>query len=127
MTETPNIWQVGEAIPFELFLMDPSTKFGVTGQVAFITLTVKRLSDNLYWNGTNWVVGLTAVPITEPDDTVEKGRYIYTLAAISNTQEDVYLFHAVINNPGLPFTGENYEQHRSQVTDVRVYEAEPSQ
>ena len=126
MTETPNIWNVGDEIPFELFVMDPVTNLGLAGQTTFIAFSVKRLSDNNYWSGSAWVGTLSPLSVSESDPTNEKGRYTFVLDSAANNQPDVYLFHAKINNPAVPISGENYEQHKSRVTDVRVYEAEPS-
>jgi hypothetical protein len=127
MTETPNIWDVGEDIPFELFFVDPVTNLGRTGQVAYITLSIKRLSDNTFWNGASWVAGFAPLSVTEPDDTNEPGRYTYVLSgSVGNTQADIYVFRVRINNPSIPFTGENYEQHKSRTQSVVVIEGEPS-
>lgn len=129
MTETPNVWDINEDIPFELFVVDPVTGLGVTGQTAFITLSIKRLSDDLFWNTTVWASGFAGLSVTEPDATNQPGRYTFVLdGPTGNDQEDVYLFRAVVANPSLPnINGENYEQHKSRTSNVVVVEAEPVQ
>lgn len=128
MTETPNTWDVGEEIPVVIFIADPVDNFGVPGQVAFITLSVTRSSDGKYWSGVDWVSSYTPQSVTEVDATNQPGLYSFTLPAAANTQADIYIFQGLMNNPALPSAaGGNYEIHRSRTTDVRVYEAEPTQ
>jgi hypothetical protein len=125
MADNPLIWDVNEIIPIRLFLMDPNTGLGLTGQVTYIVLTIQRLSDNLYWNETNWDIARTVLHFAEIDSVNSQGLYVYNLPAIANYQADKYEVHASINNPPL-IQGDSYEIHVSRSTSVRVYESEPA-
>lgn len=128
MTEVPHVWNIGEAIPLEIFVQDPANPGnGLTSQTAFITLTIKRESDGQYWDGAAWQVSVSTIAaaqgLAEIDATNEPGRYLYLLPAAANSQGDRYTVRGNINNPGIPLTGDNYEVHVSRVTDLRVYES----
>lgn len=123
MTNSPYIWDIDELIPFELFVADPSTGIGLTGQVANITFTIQRFSDNRYWTGSAWSTSLTTLTVTEVDATNQKGRYTFTLSAAANNQADKYIAHAVVINLPLINSSENYELHVSRNLEVRVYES----
>jgi len=125
MVDGPYIWDVGDAINFELFVGDPDTGVGLSGQTSFMTLTIQRDSDSRFWSGTAWVVSRTTVSFTEVDATNEPGRYKYTLSGITgNVIATRYVGHANINNPPT-IEGDSYEVHVSRITDVKIYEAEP--
>lgn len=126
MTDSPNTWDIGEAIPIEIFIMNPVTNLGLIDQVAYITFSISRGSDDKYWNGSIWVDSFAPLSVTEPNDTNQKGRYLYTLSAAGNSQEDVYTAQANINNPGV-ITGNNFEVHRSRTQTPIVVEGEPAQ
>jgi len=106
-----NTWNISETIPINLFLLDPSTGLGLSGQVAYITLTIQR-SDNLYWTGSAWGT-LTLLTMAEVDSTNAPGRYLYTLPAEGNAQTDRYLAHAKVDNVGV-LAGETFELHISR-------------
>lgn len=126
MSESPLIWDIGEDIIFEIFIQDPSTGFGLTGQSSFITLTIQRNSDDKYWNDSSWVVSLSALSATEVDSANQRGRYTYTLSgSAGNTQADRYLLHVIVNNPPT-IQADSYEVHVSRNLDVKIYESEPS-
>ena len=131
MSDSPRMWNIGDEIPFEVFVVDPITQGqGLTGQASYISLTVKRESDGTFWDGSAWVPAAPTPPalsVAEVDATNEPGCYRYTLPAAANDQADLYSGHAAINNPGLPLVADNYELHVSRDLTVRVYEAEPSQ
>ena len=126
MTSGPRIWDIGEAIPFELFVADPSDGSGITGQVANITFTIQRFSDNKFWTGSAFSSTLTTLTVTEVDSTNQQGRYTFTLPASANNQADKYIAHAIVDNPPLIDGAENYELHTSRDLDLRVYESEPA-
>ena len=126
MSDQPNIWNIDELIPIELFVADPTEGTGLTGQVSNITLTIQRFSDNRYWDGSGWVVSLSPLTVTEVDSTNQKGRYTFTLSAVANAIADKYIAHVIVNNPPLLNNSETYELHVSRNLDVRVYESEPS-
>jgi len=128
MTEVPHVWNIGEAIPLEIYVQDPANPGnGLTGQIAFIILTIARASDGQYWDGVAWQVSLSTIAqaqgLSEPDATNQPGRYLYMLPAAANAQGDRYIVRGRINNLGIPLTGDNYEVHVSRVTDLRVYES----
>lgn len=124
MSESPHIWEIGKLIQIELFIGDPNTGAGSTGQVANITFTIRR-SNNDYWTGAAWSSTLTTLTMTEVDATNNKGRYIYSLSSAANNQEDKYIAHVIVNDPPTFAAMEAYELHVSRDTIVRVYESEP--
>src|SRR5690349_1181901 len=99
MVDGPFVWNVGEGIPIELFIGDPNTGAGVSGQTAFITLTIQRDSDSRYWSGISWVVPRTTVSVTEFDAVNEPGRYTYLLSSTANAVATRYFVRALIDNP----------------------------
>lgn len=123
MTDSPHIWEISESIPIEIFIGDPNTGAGSTGQALNITLTIQR-SNNDYWTGLAWSSTLTPLAVTEIDATNQKGRYIYVLSANANSQADRYIAHAIINDPPTFQNMEAYELHISK-EGVRLYESEP--
>lgn len=125
MVDGPFIWDVGDPISFEIFVGDPDTGIGLTGQAGFITLTIQRDSDSRFWSGSAWVVTRTTVSPTEVDAINEFGRYRYVLSGITgNVIATRYVVHANIDNPPT-IQGDTYEVHVSRITDVKIYEAEP--
>jgi len=125
MVDGPNIWDVGEGIPIEIFIGDPNTGAGVSGQTAFITLTIQRDLDNRFWSGAGWVVPRTTVSVVEEDATNEPGHYTYLLSSTANAAATRYVAHVLIDNPPMFESVSAYEVHVSRVTDVKVYESEP--
>lgn len=126
MVDGPFIWDVDENIPIELFIGDPSTGAGVSGQAAFITLTIQRDSDSRYWTGISWVAPRTTVSVTEFDAVNEPGRYTYLLSGIANSVATRYFVRALIDNPPMFDAVPSSEVHVSRITDVKVYESEPA-
>ncbi len=125
MTSGPKIWNIGESIPIEIFVLNPSDSSGLTGQVANITFTIQRFSNNQYWTGSAWSVTLTPLTVTEVDETNQKGRYTYTLSAAANAQADKYIAHTIVDNAPLIDGAEDYELHVSRDLEVRIYESNP--
>ena len=125
MTSTPNIWNISDAIQIELFVGNPNTGAGETGEASNITLTIQRMSDNKYWNGLSWTSSSTNLTMTEIDATNQKGRYTYTLAGSANNQADKYIVHAIVDDPPLFEAMDAYELHVSR-ENIRTYESEPS-
>lgn len=123
MSIEPNVWDIGESIPILLFVQDPNTGFGLTGQSSYLILTIQRDSDAAYWNGVIWTA-ISSLSFTEVDAINQPGKYLYTLPALANAQADRYEIHVVINNPPI-ITGENYELHVSKPSSVNVYNAVP--
>lgn len=126
MSDVLNIWHIDVDIVVDLFVGDPNTGQGLTGQTAFITLTIEKASTGKFYNGTDYTA-LTpyALTMTEVDATNSPGLYRYTLPASVNTEVDKYYMHTSINNPPL-VVGDDYSIH--DVRDdhiVRVYEQEP--
>ena len=126
MVDSPLIWDVLEAITFEVFVGDPNTGAGVTGQIPFLTFTIQRDYDDKYWSGAGWVSALTTVVLTEVDSTNDPGRYNYTLSGSANNLATRYVAHVNIDNPPMFDDVDSYEVHVSRVTDIRVYESEPA-
>ena len=126
MVDSPNIWYVGVDIVVDLFVGDPNTGQGLTGQSAFITLTIEKASTGLFYNGTDHVAATPyALTMTEVDATNSPGLYRYTLPAAANTEVDKYYMHTSVSNPPT-IEGDDYSIH--DVRDdhiVRVYESEP--
>lgn len=118
-----NTWNIGETVPINLFLLDVDTGLGLTGQTAYITLTIQR-SDNLYWTGLAWGA-LTLLTMSEVDSTNAPGRYLYTLSAVGNNQADRYMCHAKVDNTGV-LVGENFELHISRDLTSDQYAIEPA-
>ncbi len=119
-------WDVGENIYFEITVLDPNTGAGMTGQTAYITLTIQRTSDSFYWSGTTWTATYSTLTVTEVDDTTQPGRYNYRLSGLTgNISAERYFAHSNINNPPIFNSVDDYEVHVSRTTDVKVYESEP--
>lgn len=124
MSDGPNIWDVSEDITIEVFVADPDTGLGLSGQSGFITLTIKRDSDEKYWTGSAWSDTLTNLTTNETDETNEPGRYNYVLSgSAGNVQADRYVAHAKIDNSPT-IEGDSYEVHVSRITAIRLYESE---
>jgi hypothetical protein len=123
-------WEINKDITVNLFVTDPDTGEGLTGQVSFISLTIRRSVDDFYWTGSIWTSTVTTLTMTENDATNSPGRYSFILDKTGNTQANAYIAHAHIENPPT-ITGDTYEIHVSQLpfavaSDLRVYEAEPA-
>jgi len=126
MAEGPHIWNIGDDIVLELFVANPNTGLGISGQTGFIEVTVRRDSDTKYWSGGSWEAAKTLLTVTEMDATNEPGRYTYTLNGTGgNVQADRYVFHVKVDNPGT-VEGSSYEVHVSREQDVKLYEAAPA-
>lgn len=126
MADGPRIWAIGQDIIIDTIITDPSTALGLTGQASFITLRIRRGSDDRYWDGNNWVVGAASLTMTEFDATNEPGRYVYTLSGSgANTSANTYFAYANISNPPT-IEGDDTEMHLSRDFTVRVYESEPA-
>ncbi len=120
-------WNIGENITVRLFVGDPSTGNGLTGQLSYINLNIHRASDTKYWNGTTWQVGAYDLDMTELDSTNQPGVYTYILSgSTGNTRKDTYIAYATVNNPGVIDNQQNFEVHVSKDNTIRVYESEPS-
>ena len=125
MANGPTTWDINEAITIDLLVLDPLTGLGLTGQTSFITLKIRRSSDNKYWTGSAWSSSVSTVSMIEVDLTNEPGRYIYTLSAVANAQADRYFVFSNVNNaPTL--VGDDMETHVSRDLSVKVYESEAS-
>lgn len=119
-------WNINENIPITVFVADPITGNGLTGQSSYITLTIQRATDRKYWNGSTWQVASYDLTMAEVDASAEPGVYKYTLSgSTGNTQQDSYTAYATVDNPGT-VTGQNIEIHISRDSSVKVYESEPS-
>ncbi len=95
--------------------------------MAYVTLSIRRGSDDLFWNGASWGSGFAPLSVTEIDAINEPGFYRYVLSSAANTQADTYRFRAQFSNSLYPqASGESYEEHVSRVTNVVVVEGEPS-
>ena len=124
MVDGNYLWDIGEAINFEIFVGDPNTGVGLTGQTAYLTLTIQRDSDDKYWSGVSWTAPRTELTPSEVDSVNEPGRYLYTLSSSGNAIATRYVAHANIDNAPT-IQADTYEVHVSRETDVRIYEAEP--
>lgn len=122
MTNGPNVWNVGDAIPFEIFIVHPDTNQGLEG-VTDITFSIQRDSDSRYWDGSAWSITETNLSLTE----IGSGRYTYILSASGNASADRYVIHAVVTDLANDIdAAENFEIHVSRVLDTRIYELEPA-
>lgn len=121
MADTPLVWDLNQDIIIEIFVTNPNTSLGLTGQTSFITLTIERNSDSKFWSGSAWGSSSINLTVTEVDSTNQPGRYNYMLTG--NTQADRYIAHVNINNPPT-IQADAYEVHISRNLDVRVYESE---
>lgn len=125
MTDGPNIWNIGDDIVLEIFIADPTTGYGLTGQEGYADITIRRDSDSRYWTGSGWSDTRTTLTPTEADTANQPGRYIYTLPGTAgNIQADRYVMHLNVSNPPT-VEGDSYEIHVSRQQDVKLYEAEP--
>jgi hypothetical protein len=119
-------WGINENINVKVFVADPVTGNGLTGQASYIDLTIQRASDDKYWNGDTWQVASYNLTMTETDSTNQPGAYKYVLSgSTGNTQQDSYTAYATVDNPGT-VTGQNFEIHISRDSTVNVYESEPA-
>ena len=126
MADGPNIWNIGDDIVLEIFIADPTTGYGLTGQDSYADITIRRDSDSRYWTGSTWVDARTTLSPTEADSANQPGRYIYALPGIAgNIQADRYVMHVSVDNPPT-VEGDSYEAHVSREQDVKIYEAEPA-
>lgn len=126
MSNGPYIWNVGDDIIAELLVLDPINGEPLTGQVPYITLTIKRDSDTKYWSGTAWVASRTELSVFEVDATNEPGRYTFNLpGSTGNNRADRYVMFFRIENPPT-IDGANFDVHVSREQDVRIYESEPA-
>ena len=116
------IWEVGDDIYVEIFVGDPATGAGISGQTAFIALTIQRDYDSKFWTGSAWSATRTTLLITEVDSVNELGRYVYILPSTANTLITRYSAHGLINNPPMFENVDSYEFHFSRVT--KFYESE---
>lgn len=125
MSDGPNIWNIGDDIVLEIFIADPTTGYGLTGQDEYTEITIRRDSDMKFWSGSSWVTSLTTLTPLEADSTNQPGRYTYTLPGVGgNVQADRYLMHVNVSNPPT-VEGSSYEAHVSRQQNVHVYESEP--
>lgn len=120
----PLFWNIGESIPINIFLADPGSGAGLTGKAGFITLTVKRLSDNFYWDGNFWNITPSHLPLTETDPINEPGRYNYDLPALANTQATKYIAFSHVEIPQL-IVADDMEVHVSRDLVIDVYASSP--
>lgn len=118
----PNVWDINENIIANILVTDPSTGLGLTGQASYITLKIRRTSDDKYWNGSNWKSSVQTLSVTETDAANEPGLYTYTLTG--NNSANKYFFHITISNPPT-IEANDSEIHVSRDLTVRVYESEP--
>jgi hypothetical protein len=122
MADGPKVWNIGESIPVDLDIEDPNTGLGLTGQTAYLTLTIQRFSDGYYWSDalTAWASTPAILSFVETDPINQPGRYLYTLPAVANFEADKYEAHANINNPTV-ITADTYELHVSRDLTLNVY------
>ena len=113
MSDSPRLWNIGENIVIDLFVGDPNTGNGLTGQTAYITLTIEKASIGMYWNGSSYSASISSLTMTEVDSTNYPGLYRYTLSgSVGNVTADKYYIHAnVSNSPTVE--GDSYETHIS--------------
>lgn len=83
----------GETVPIEMWALD-SNAAGITG-VTWV-LSIKRVSDGYWWNGSAFQSGYTTVTPTAVDATNYPGLYRYNITA-SNTEVVVYATTASTN------------------------------
>jgi len=121
MAITPLIWGLNESIPIDIDVEDQNTGLGLTGQAGFISLTIQRLADGLYWSGSEWSATLTILSTAEVDPVNQPGRYLYTLPASANATANRYEAHVKIYNPPI-ITSEGYELHVSMDLNLNVYD-----
>ncbi len=126
MADGPNIWNIGDDIVLEIFIVGPATGLGVTDQDGYMEITIRRDSDSKWWTGSAWSTTRTVLEPLQSDSTNQPGRYTYTLPGTAgNIRADRYLMHVTVDNPGT-VEGSSYEAHVSREQDVRLYEAEPA-
>jgi len=124
MFDSPKIWDLEEDIIIDMMITNPETARGLTGQVSYIALTIRR-SDGQYWTGSAWTGTVTDLTVSETDSTNEPGRYNYTLdGATGNTTATTYYAYLSIDNPPT-IEADGVEIHVSRDLVVRVYENEP--
>jgi hypothetical protein len=125
MSDSPNVWNIGEDIIIDLIVADPITGNGLPGQTAFITLTIEKRSIGMFWNGSVYVASPFNLSMVEVDSTYSPGLYRYVLdGATGNIEEAQYFIHANVSNfPTVE--GDDYSIHISRDTEVKVYESEP--
>lgn len=120
-----NVWGKDVSIIIDLFVGDPSTGEGLTGQTSYIALTIEKASTGNFYNGTSFTASTPySLTMTEVDATNSPGLYRYTLPASVNTVVERYYMHSSINNPPT-IEGDDYSIHDVRDTVVRVYEMEP--
>lgn len=122
MTNGPYTWNDQDTITEDLFVGDPNTGLGITGQAAFITITVEKASTSLFYTGSDYT---SAVPVdlamTEVDATNSPGLYRFTLTAVDI---DKYYMHVSVNNAPTA-EGDDYSTHVVRDMDIKTYESEP--
>lgn len=124
MVDSPHTWSTGDDIIIDLFVGDPSTGLGLTGQSGFITLTIEKRSTGKFWNGSTYVASAT-LSMTEVDSSNSPGLYRYVLDSSGNLSEEQFFVHASISNPPT-IEGDDYSIHITKdVTTVNLYESEP--
>jgi hypothetical protein len=124
MADKPYIWNIGDEIPVEIFVMNQNDGTGLADQQSYITLTIQRASDNYYWTGLAWSSTKTDLTVNQADATNQPGRYTYTLSSSANAAADRYIVFIRVSNPPT-VEGDSYEVHVSRQQDVHIYESEP--
>lgn len=120
----PHTWNIGDDIVTELIVLDASTAAGISGQVPYITLTIRRDSDGKFWNNMQWVSSRYELSVFETDSVNQPGRYNFTLPGSANSRADRYVAYFKVDN--FPTArGEDLDVHTSRQQDVKVYESEP--
>ena len=126
MSDGPNIWNIGDDIVIEIFLVNVTDGLALTGQDVYTEITIRRDTDSKWWTGTAWSTTRTVLYPLETDSTNEPGRYTYTLPGTAgNIKADRYVFHVKADNPPT-IEASSVESHVSRQQNIRIYEAEPA-
>lgn len=97
---------LGSSVRLRFLLVD-GLGAGVTGQTP--TAIIRRRSDNRYWTGTTWQVGVAQVDLNEEDATDLPGSYYFDFdQTTAGGGAEEYLVR--YNNPA-PYAALDEEQH----------------
>lgn len=117
-------WNINESILINIFVSDPNTGEGLTGETNNIFITIQRTSDSRYWSGTGWGSSRVELDVAEVDATNSPGRYTYTLPSSANTSANRYIVYAHIDDSPI-IVADSFEMHISRDLTYKQYESEP--